>query len=186
MQTSFYSRDDLVELGFKTIGENVLISKKASIYTASQISIASNVRIDDFCILSGEINIGNFVHISAYAALYAPVLIEIADFCGLSPRVTIFSGSDDFSADCLINPMIPSAMRRVIQATIRLERCVQIGTGSVVLPGVVIGEGSTIGALSLVKKNLAPWGVYAGNPIRKIKDRPHSKIDQYLRDMEKI
>ena len=67
---SFYTREELLSLGIKSVGENVYISRKSSFYGCSEISIGSNVRIDDFCILSGKIEICDFVHISAYVALY--------------------------------------------------------------------------------------------------------------------
>ncbi|MEC2449247.1 acyltransferase, partial [Bacillus cereus] len=50
---SFYSQEELSEIGFLSVGENVLISKKTSIYNPGAISVGNNVRIDDFCILSG-------------------------------------------------------------------------------------------------------------------------------------
>jgi galactoside O-acetyltransferase len=46
---SFYSESKLKQLGFKSIGKNVLISKKASFYGINRIQIGDNVRIDDFC-----------------------------------------------------------------------------------------------------------------------------------------
>ncbi len=49
---SFYSRDELKKIGLKKYGENVFLSKKASIYNPEKIEIGNNVRIDDFCILS--------------------------------------------------------------------------------------------------------------------------------------
>ena len=64
----FYSESELKNLGFKKIGSNVLISKKASLYGVSQMEIGDNVRIDDFCILSGNIMLGSNIHISAYVA----------------------------------------------------------------------------------------------------------------------
>lgn len=59
--SNFYNEVELKNLGLKSYGENVLISKKCSIYGAENIEIGNNVRIDDFCILSGEIKIGNCV-----------------------------------------------------------------------------------------------------------------------------
>ena len=59
---SFLSKKELNDLGFKSLGENVLISDKCSIYNAKNISIGDNTRIDDFAILSagdGGIEIGN-------------------------------------------------------------------------------------------------------------------------------
>lgn len=74
---SFYSKEELQNIGFKKIGENVLISKKASIYSPQNIIIGNHVRIDDFTILSGEIEMGDYVHISAYVALYGKYGIKI-------------------------------------------------------------------------------------------------------------
>ena len=58
-------RDEQGYLDWKAFGENVLISRKASLYSPQTISLGNKVRIDEFCILSGLIEIGNFVHISA-------------------------------------------------------------------------------------------------------------------------
>ena len=68
---SFYSIDEIKKIGFKSIGNNVLISKKASFYNAETMVIGNNVRIDDFCILSGIIEIRDYVHIAAYSGLFA-------------------------------------------------------------------------------------------------------------------
>ena len=61
----FLSDEELRKIGFKSLGTNVLISNKVSIYGAEFISIGDNVRIDDFCILSGKITFGNNIHIGA-------------------------------------------------------------------------------------------------------------------------
>lgn len=69
---SFYSTDELRKLGFYSVGSNVRISRKASFYGIERISIGSNVRIDDFCVLSaglGGITIGNYIHIAVYSSL---------------------------------------------------------------------------------------------------------------------
>ena len=49
---SFLNDEQLKDLGLKSYGKNVIISDKASLYNAKNISIGNNVRIDDFCILS--------------------------------------------------------------------------------------------------------------------------------------
>ncbi|MDR0796834.1 MAG: acyltransferase, partial [Tannerella sp.] len=104
--TSFYTGKELEALGLKRYGKNVLISRKCSIYSAEKISIGDNVRIDDFCILSGDITLGSNIHIAAYCALYGAFGIEMEDYTGLSPRCTVFSATDDFSGDYLISPMV--------------------------------------------------------------------------------
>ena len=96
---SFYTLEELQSIGFKQVGENVFISRKASFYDVENIHIGNNVRIDDFCILSGKITLGSFIHISAYCVLYGANGIELEDYSGLSARCTVYSASDDFSGN---------------------------------------------------------------------------------------
>lgn len=105
-QNSFFTKNELSELGIGAIGNNVLISKKASLYGCSEMKIGSNVRIDDFCILSGRLEIGSYVHIAAYSALYGGSDgIFLADYTNISSRVSIYSISDDYSGFSMTNPM---------------------------------------------------------------------------------
>lgn len=169
--TSFYSVEELAALGLKQYGENVRISRKASLYHPEKLRIGDHVRIDDFCILSGEITLGSYIHISAYAAIYGSMGVTIDDFSGLSPRVTLFSAMDDFSGDYLINPMIESRFTNVKGGKVYLSKYVQVGAGSIVFPCVEIAEGSVVGAMSLVNRSLPAWGIYGGVPARYLKER---------------
>ena len=85
-KSSFYSEIELKELGLKRCGYNVKISRYARLYSPQSISIGNNVRIDDFCILSGNITLGNNIHISAFVALYGAEGIEFEDYTGISAR----------------------------------------------------------------------------------------------------
>ncbi len=176
----FLTPPQLQELGFKSIGTNVLISDKASIYSPHLISIGSNVRIDDFCILSGEITLGSYIHIAAYSALYGKFGIIMDDYTGLSPRCTIFSASDDFSGNYLISPMVPDEFTNVTGSVVHIMRYSQIGANTVVLPNVTINEGVAVGAMSLVKKSLDEWAIYAGIPSVKIKNRSKGLLKNTL------
>jgi len=175
--SNFYERDELELLGLRKVGDNVLISKKCSIYSPENMVIGNNVRIDDFCILSGTVTIGNFVHISAYSALYGKFGIEIGDYCGVSPKCILFSAGDDFSGEFMVSPMVPAELTNVQGGLIKLHNFVQIGAGSIILPDVKVGEGVAVGAMSLIKNDLEPWGIYAGVPAKRIKDRKRNIID---------
>jgi len=176
--TSFYSQDELAELGFAHIGEKVYISRKASIYGANNISIGNNVRIDDFVILSGKIEIGDNVHIAAASLLYGGSKgIEICDFANISSRVAMYAVSDDYSGESLTNPMVPDKYKNVVEEKVVIERHVIIATGSTVLPGVRLGEGCAIGAMSLVKADVKPWVIAAGIPVKYIKDRSKKLLE---------
>lgn len=168
---SFYSEEELAKIGFKSIGRNVFISRYARFYHPERISIGNNVRIDDFCILSGNVTIGSHIHISAYVALYGSMGIELEDYTGISPMTTVYSAMDDFGGDYLIGPIHPEEKTHVTGGKVTIKRYSQIGTHCVVFPNLTIGEGSVVGACSMVNKSLAPWGIYFGIPAQKKSER---------------
>jgi len=183
--TSFYTEEELAGFGLKKYGNNVLISRKCSIYSPEKISLGDNVRIDDFCILSGDIILGSYIHIAAYCALYGSLGIEMENYTGLSPRCTIFSASDDFSGDYLISPMVDKDKTNVTGGKVLIKRYSQIGACSVILPTVIINEGVSVGTMSLVSKNLEEWGIYVGIPVRKIKERSRGLL-KFIPNLEPV
>lgn len=168
---SYYSKEELISLNFKTLGEQVSISRYARFYGVSQISIGNNVRIDDFAVLSagkGGIQIGNYVHLAVFSLLQGEGLIVLEDFVGLSSRVSIYSSNDDYFGEFMTNPTIPACYTGVTHADVMIRKHVIIGSGSVVLPGVVIATGAAVGAMSLVTGNCEEFWVYSGNPAKKL------------------
>jgi len=177
------SRNAVVEMGFASIGENVQISDRASFYGIERIALGSNVRIDDFCVLSagvGGISIGQYVHIAVYSSLIGAGKISLSDFCNISSRVSIYSSSDDHTGATMTNPTVPAAYTGVRHADVFLGKHVLVFGGSVILPGVTLEEGVVVGALSLIKRNCEAFGIYAGNPARRIKERKRDllKLEQ--------
>ena len=171
---AFLSRSALAEIGFAAVGKNVLISDKASIYGAERIEIGNNVRIDDFCILSageGGICLGSFIHIAAYTSIIGGGRVVIGDYGNISSRVSIYSSNDDYSGEFMTNPMVGSRYTNVTRKPVSLAKHVIVGSGSVILPGVSLGEGVALGAMSLVNKSLEAWGIYAGQPAVWLKNR---------------
>lgn len=177
METSFYNQKELSKLGFKSIGENNLISRYARFYDICNIEIGNNVRIDDFCILSGNITLHDHIHLGAYSALYGRLGIEMEDYSGLSPRCTIFSATDDFSGDFLIGPMADSRFTNVHGGKVLFQKYSQIGSSCVVMPRITIAEGAVAGAMSLVRKNLDPWTINRGIPSKFIKPRSKNLLN---------
>jgi len=172
--SSFLSKEELDKIGFKSYGKNVLISKMVSIYLPELISIGDNVRIDDFVILSGEITLGNNIHIAPYSALFGGAGgagIVMKNYSGLSSRVTIYSISDDYSGEFMTNPTIPSNYTNVKKGKVVIQEYVIVGATSIILPGVEIGEGTAVGAMSMVIKSLPEWRICSGMPARVLKER---------------
>lgn len=175
LDPGYYSEIELIDAGFKSVGKNVAIAKNCTIIGKKNISIGSNVRIDGYCtiIASGEncIKIGSYIHIGSYSFLSASKGIIMEDFSGISQGVRIYNKTDDYSGHHLTNPTVPTEYTNAREGIVHLERHVIIGSNSVILPNVRIGEGSSVGALSLITKNLDSWGVYFGAPVKKLKNR---------------
>ncbi len=176
--TSFYTEEELQSIGFKSIGENVLLSKKTSIYAPERISIGNNVRIDDFCIISGNITFGNYIHIAASCLLFGGTDgIVFEDYTGLSSRSAIYAESDDYSGDYFTNPTLPIEYRNILGGGVVIKKHAIIGSGCTILPNVVIGEGTAVGSMSLVSKSLEPWGTCVGIPCKRIKERKRGTLE---------
>lgn len=178
---SYYSDEELCNIGFASIGKHILISKLVRIYGANKIHLGSFVRIDDFAILSGAIRIGNYVHIAAFASITGgdgiSSSIELGDFCGMSSYSKIFSTTDDFSGGYLVGPCVPTMLRNVKGSHIVLEKHCHIGSHSLVLPKSYFSIGASLGPMSLnMGRKLKPWSYYFGNPAKKIYDIDSTKI----------
>ena len=170
--TSYYSQEELAALGLKAYGQDVRISRKASIYGAERISLGDHVRIDDFCLLSGDISLGSYIHLAAGVLLFAgDAGITIDDYSTLSSRCAVYALTDDYSGAAMTNPTVPEAYTHVTQAPVSIGRHVIVGTGSTILPGVKLGEGCAVGAMSLLNRDAEPWGIYHGIPARRRGER---------------
>ena len=169
---AYLSSEQLEHIGFKFLGENVKISDKASIYEPEKISIGDNSRVDDFCILSGNIVIGRYVHITPMCLVAGGEPgIELHDFCTLAYGVKIFSQSDDYSGETMVNSLIDSKYKSEVLAAVVLNKQVIVGSNSVILPGVIVAEGCSIGAMTLLNKSTDAWGIYIGIPAIRLRER---------------
>src|ERR1035437_5069491 len=163
----------------KRVGKNVVIGDYVKIVNPEMIEIDDFSRIDDFTILVGGkgMTIGKFVHIGSYCSVIGGGVFTMEDFSGLSAGVRIITGSDDYSGKCLTNPTTPLKYRtHASTGFICIKKHAILGTNSIIFPNVTIGEGTAVGAATLVNKNLEPWSVYFGQPARKIKKRDSETI----------
>ncbi|MEI7603290.1 MAG: acyltransferase [Opitutae bacterium] len=182
----YYESEELRRFGFKSIGDNVKIAKNATIIGLNNISLGNNIRIDGNVVIvaySGPLTLGNYIHIGGGCHLNCAGGITLADFSGLSQGVRIYSGTDDYTGKSLTNPTVPHKYLKITIAPVILGKHVIVGSGSIILPGVTIGDGSCVGALSLVTKSLDEWGVYFGSPVRKLKERSKDMLkleEQFL------
>ncbi len=190
---TFYERDELLDLGFQEVGREVLVSRKASFYHLRG-TIGDHSRIDDFSILKGNIHIGRFVHISAYcmvAAAHGKVVFK--DYSGSAYRVSVYTASDDYQASVLNNPTVPAGFTRTISGNVTFGIGCIVGAHSVVLPNSIIGDGTSIGAFTLIHISIAAGDIVvpaATVPFRLVGNRNPAHIrelwDKLVRNLDAV
>ena len=126
-------------------GKNINIQPKAHI--SGKVSIGDYSGIGKRCLIQGGTTIGNHVM--------------------MGPDVSIYTQNHKFS-DVYKN-MDEQGFDDVKEVFIQDN--VWIGARVIILPGVTIGEGSVIGAGTVVSKNVPPFSVFVGNPGRVVKNR---------------
>jgi acetyltransferase-like isoleucine patch superfamily enzyme len=169
-------------MGFSKLGENVLIDKSVILIGINRITIGSNVRIDTLSMIitsEMEIFLGSGVHIGAGAKLFGSAGITMGSYSAISAGVSIFSQSDDYSSGALTNLMAPIELRNVTASRVEIMPYAVVGANSVILPGVVIGKGASVGALSLVNRFVPEFDIVTGNPIRRIGIRGSKIINEH-------
>ena len=132
------------------------------------VLIRSNTQIGQGCIIGsyvdieGDVIIGNHVSLQSACYITRGVIIEDAVFCG--PRVTTMNDK----RICYRRPPLT-----FVRTAPRILRAARVGGGSVLLPGVTIGENAFVGAGSVVTKDVPDRVIVVGNPARivgKVRD----------------
>ncbi len=156
---------------------------------AAAITIGAFSQLDDFVFINAgrRCRIGRFVHIASFVSVIGGGEFFIDDFSGLSAGCRIVTGTDDYSGPFLTNPTVPDEFTNRQRSHVTIDKHVIVGTNAVILPGVTVGEGAAIGACAVVRRDVPPWGIYAGDPLRKIGERDRAAIlDKAARLLERL
>ncbi len=132
---------------FKSCGTNVNVESFAFFHSGKDISIGNNSGIGQYASLHGTISIGHDVM--------------------MGPNVTIWTANHNFSRTDI--PMTQQGIGEEKPVTIKDD--VWIGSNVVILAGVTLGQGSIVGAGSIVTRDVPDWAVVAGNPAKIIRYR---------------
>lgn len=168
----FYTDKNLSKIGFKKIGKNVKISKSCLIVGVKNISLGNNIRIDAFTSIiakDGYLTLENNIHIGGHGHILCAGGIIIKNNSTLSQGVRLYSQSDDYSGKKPTGLFVKSKNLNYIKGKILIGPHSILGSGTIVLPNVTISKKVSIGALSLVNKDIKFPGVYSGIPVKKNK-----------------
>lgn len=119
---------------------------------------------------SPKIVIGDHVHISRQVQIAATHLVKIGDNVLIGSGVLITDHNHGQYSEENSSPQIAPSERPLDQSRrVVIGKNVWLGAGVVVTPGSFIGEGTVIGANSVVKGNIPPFAVAVGLPAKVIK-----------------
>lgn len=155
---------------------NVKTFEYTKIIGIENINFGKYIIIDDFVLIYAKekITLGNYIHIASFSSISGGGKLIMEDFSGLASGCRIVTGSDDFKEWGFGNPSIATEYRNVKIGKVKIEKFAIIGSNSVILPNVTIGEGVAVAAGSIVSKSLAPWGIYVGN--KRVGERNQEEV----------
>ncbi|HOO76635.1 MAG TPA: acyltransferase [bacterium] len=113
----------------------------------------------------GRCKIGNYVWIGPQSYFDARDLI-IEDYVGWGPGAKVLGSSH--TGMPIEEPLIATELEI---RPVRIKKAADIGVNAIILPGVVVGEGSIIGAGAVVAEDVAPYAIVAGVPARFLRWR---------------
>ena len=165
------------------MGKGVWIGKNAELWgdALHKVTIGDNVSIDrDVYIEVGGPNafleIGKNSHIGAKAHILASGGVKIGKHVVIGMGTYILSATHHYEfpdgAPAMFSIRSPKSRQCVIKKPVIIEDYAAILTGSIVTPGVTIGQGAVVGAVSFVTKDIPAWTIAVGIPAHPIKERP--------------
>ena len=169
-----------------------IVSPHSRIRHPDDFLIGDDSIVDDFCYFSTKVRIGRATHIASGCSIAGggAMQFEIGDFSSLSSGVKVGCTSDDFVNDLVT--IIPAGVEQVkghlISGDVTFGNYTAAGSNTVVMPNNVIPEGTVVGALSFVPAGFRfqAWSVYAGVPLRFIRERNRGAIMDQVRRVESM
>ena len=145
-----------------TIGERVIVGDQACV--RERCTIGDDVVIGRGSLVENDTSVGALTKIQAHAYITAYSLLE----------------DNVFIAPCVIttndNYMGRTEKRHELIKGPTIRRGARVGGGSVLLPGIEVGEEAFIGAGAVVLRDVPPRAVMVGSPARQIRDVPDGEL----------
>jgi len=145
-------------------------------------NLLGNCAIDNNVYLKGHVTIGMYSTIGRECLIYGGK-IQIGNYCQLGPRIAIYGINHPLNhITTYVNKnLFYGQLKSFAQSDpVEIGNDVWIGYGSILLPGIKVGNGAIIGAGAVVTKDVGSYEVAVGNPAKVIKARYELDIIELL------
>lgn len=174
----YLTQRELEQLHLKHLGKRVMVSSLARIYAPHLVELEDDCRIDDFCVLTGRVRLGKYVHLALYTHISGMDHgVVFADFSECAYRCTVIAHSSDYSLSTLHSPCVPKEYCKGREGKVVIGRHCLIGCGTLIMPNVTIAEGCSFGAFSYVCQDTEPWGLYDGRPAVRVRENSRGCLE---------
>ncbi len=167
-------------------GSDVYISSHVDIRRPHLVEVGSHVGIDYGFYCTTGLAVGDYVHIGPYVTVTGGErgLLRMAHFSTLAVGGRVLCGSEEYQGAGLVGTTIPKKYKDTLRIEpIVFERFANVGANVVLFPGVVLAEGTVIGAGSVVTKSTKPWTIYAGYPARAVRARYKEHMLRFAKEL---
>ena len=125
---------------------------------APDVSLERGVRVTE----KGGVTVGENTNINTGVVLDGRGGLRIGSRVNISPEALILTAEHDSRSPDFAG----------VRSPVVIGDRVWIAARAMVLPGSRVGEGAVVGAGAVVRGEVEPWSIVAGNPARKVGDRP--------------
>lgn len=171
----------------KYCGEGVKLYPLCKMIHPQNAELDDHCQIMDYAFLDAgkSLKIGKYSTITWHCLLEGGANISIGDRVFIGPGSKVLSSTYELDGYYAIEH-IDERARATRYGDITIHDDAYIGANSVVMPGVTIGEGAVVGANALVNRNLKPWGIYFGNPVKLIgmREKPTEERRKIVEGMD--
>lgn len=168
---SIHPTVNLINSGSFNYGNNCIVDKECTVVISGSLTLGNDVIIlKDTDIDAWNIKIGNNVSIQKHSFIFGNV--TIGSYCLFAPNIFISSGGHEFKQIPSLNIKDQDKLEKTSSPkSITIGEDCWLGINVVVSPGVTIGKGCIVGANSVVNKDIPPYSIAAGAPVRIISQR---------------
>jgi dTDP-4-amino-4,6-dideoxy-D-glucose acyltransferase len=164
---------DNVRDKLKKCGEDVRIYPLAKLAFPHMIELEDHCRIRDFVLIfAGKgVRIGQHTDMQPHVVIWGGGETIIGNRVSVGPGTVLLSAVYAHGEGLKMVDGLPEGSAKALYGKLVIQDDVYIGANCTLMPNIVIGEGSIIGAASFVNKDTQPWGIYVGSPAKKIGER---------------